>query len=526
MRGHLSIRAHLISLGVVAAMGFCALFFHAQWVAKSLSASSSEHINYTADQLSTVHQFRLLIERVHSRLDMAAVGLQTRAFQQAMADGYKLATDYQRLVDSQYLGKASLLPLLTLLGDYLALSDTVIKDMIDGTIDLSRIKEDAQQRIQLYQQLLAGVDQWQAQTQQQLAVEQLLPLTSTSYWFAGGVLIFFIACTGGLLYSLRRYFSAIDSDIATLYENGSATGIAANYPAEMKHTVECLNLQLKRNDQLSVDLKQLQQVIVALQQGISALIKPTTQNVTQDDTMCISASGALQHSTGILVKTVDEGSGLINDTDVQAGQGAALLSETITAMEQLVHEVDTTVTSVGNLVEQASSIGHILGVIKGIAEQTNLLALNAAIEAARAGDQGRGFAVVADEVRSLASKTQESTNEIEQVIEQLQGSSVLATKAMASNKHAVDNSLQQNRRVEENLVLVCDHMSSIRAMNQKIVDLTLEQQTAADNVNKEVLAANRIADSQREQTPEITALSESVSRVSSELNRMLESLRH
>ena len=121
-------------------------------------------------------------------------------------------------------------------------------------------------------------------------------------------------------------------------------------------------------------------------------------------------------------------------TNVQ--DGATVVEHTVTDIRSLTSDIESVSSVVTALAEQSQSIGAVLDVIRGIAEQTNLLALNAAIEAARAGEQGRGFAVVADEVRTLASRTGQSTDEIQAMIEKLQSNAKSAVDAVHVSQSA------------------------------------------------------------------------------------------
>lgn len=162
-------------------------------------------------------------------------------------------------------------------------------------------------------------------------------------------------------------------------------------------------------------------------------------------------------------------------TDTDAKTGMKVVTETVDSISSVAAQVEKAVVVIGRLESDADSVGGILDVIKGIAEQTNLLALNAAIEAARAGEQGRGFAVVADEVRTLASRTQESTQEIQQVVEELQSAALEAVSVMDMGKSLAESSVQHAGQTGDTLEGIVGKISSITEMNQLIVETTEEQ---------------------------------------------------
>ena len=183
--------------------------------------------------------------------------------------------------------------------------------------------------------------------------------------------------------------------------------------------------------------------------------------------------------------------GLVNKETLA---GRQLVESSVDGIEKLANEIDNSVKAINQLADDSSSISRVLEVIKGVAEQTNLLALNAAIEAARAGEQGRGFAVVADEVRTLARRTQQSTEEIEQMIARLQSGVNGAVKAMGASHSMTGATVDSSLKVQDALGNILKAVNQIVDQSEQIAAAAEEQTAVSHDIDQNIVEINQVSD--------------------------------
>ena len=235
------------------------------------------------------------------------------------------------------------------------------------------------------------------------------------------------------------------------------------------------------------------------------------------------------HEMGLTVQEIARNA----SNAAQASQGARsealearqVVGESIGHIERMSGEIGQAAGSVTELAQQVASIDQVLAVIRSISEQTNLLALNAAIEAARAGDMGRGFAVVADEVRTLASRTQASTDEIQQMIGRLKNGAETAVSAMHAGQAATGTGVQASQRTGQSLGAITEQVEAISDMNTQVAAATEEQTSVTEEITHNVQGIADLAQATAQDVQGCRADCQTLSKLAEDLGRQMGSFR-
>jgi methyl-accepting chemotaxis protein len=217
---------------------------------------------------------------------------------------------------------------------------------------------------------------------------------------------------------------------------------------------------------------------------LSTQITQSINNQREQTNIVSTSMNEMTHSTQDVATNASEAADSAKKANINCSTAKDVVAKGVESVKSLVDEVGKASEVINDLKGNVGEIVTVLDVIRSIAEQTNLLALNAAIEAARAGEQGRGFAVVADEVRTLASRTQDSTQEIQLMIERLQKGSDQAVDVMQSSKNVGERTVEHSTSAGNSLDEIALSVSAINNMNAQIANSSKEQNLVGESINK------------------------------------------
>jgi methyl-accepting chemotaxis protein len=380
---------------------------------------------------------------------------------------------------------------------YFDVAYNVSDSMVSGTADFNKLGQLSAQMNESYDAVIASMESFTEQ--QQTAFEQAFENTNsanTSLISTGIIMTILVSL---LLFAtaipiIRGIKKSIDDVVRSLkdiaQENGDLTvRISTKSEDEIGELVYWFNQFMDKLQGVVKDVVEASLPLSNLAQNLRGLTEETQRTIDIQQQSAQNAKLAVDTMSGSVdgvAHSAAQAAADANEATSAAGEGRQIVQQTVSSIQQLAENVRETADVIGRLESDSNKVGSVLDVIKGIAEQTNLLALNAAIEAARAGEQGRGFAVVADEVRTLASRTQQSTEEIQSTIEQLQSAAHSAVEVMSRGTEQATNSVETANKAGVSLETITSTIGRINQMNEQIAHNTEDQRTVAVDIVRHV----------------------------------------
>ncbi len=344
-----------------------------------------------------------------------------------------------------------------------------------------------------------------------------------------GLVLFVLAYLfAGFYFSVNDNVSAINGALSRLAEGDMRVRVQSIGRDELGQVAEGVNNLAQGFSSLAGSIASSAQQVAASSEELTNIMEQSSQSIREQQAQTEEVATAMNEMTA----TVQEvGGNILNTANAaeeanrETGEGRQLVDETVEAIKNLSDRIEHAAAVIQSVEQDSMNIGTVLDVIRGVAEQTNLLALNAAIEAARAGEQGRGFAVVADEVRTLAGRTQQSTEEIHEIIEKLQAGSRNAVAVMESSREETHMVVDKAGKAGEALASIAHAVNQIKDMSHHIASAAEQQSAVAEEINRNVVNISDMANETSQGAQQTAQASEDLARLASELQASVERFR-
>lgn len=451
----------------------------------------AKNVDFPALQLSS--SALVSMEKVRDTLAGAVTTGDTEALTQAQDSAQNTKQSLTRIERIDPDLSAEVNDILAEFDAYYSQASSITRSMLEGTADFSTLSDKLEQMNQRYDTVTTHLNSFKQRRDEAFDTafedyadaQQFLLLLGIVMGLLTTIILF--ATAWPIVSEIRGNLNRVVHSLRNIAEeNGDLTvRIESNSKDEVGELVTYFNRFMERLQNLVKDIVDTTLPLSSLAQNLNALTSDTNRTIENQQESATEAKSAVEQmnqSVYLVATNAAEASTAANEAADAAKEGKRVVGNTVSSIQSLADNVAETAEVIQKLESDSNQVGVVLDVIKGIAEQTNLLALNAAIEAARAGEQGRGFAVVADEVRTLASRTQQSTEEIQNTIERLQGAAQSAVNVMNKGNEKARESVDTANLAGQSLDSITQTIDQISQMNAQIADSTESQQATSRNI--------------------------------------------
>ncbi len=528
----LSIRYKILSIAAVAIIGFGAYFALNFSVARGNAQQLEQMRDITFPSLERS-------EKNLTRLDQI-INLQEQAVATEEEDMVELAEEAAAAMQTAFDEIASLDPSQTervrglqqSLTAYFTLARQMTLEMLNGNIDPNQLQTRAkkmQAQLNSFREDLTNFrdERRQVFTQTIATANDAAHTSLTIGAIIGAILIVVLALNGwlvamGITRNIERVSSNLheiasgEGDLTRRLQAGSKDEIGqmvGHFNTFMDKLQSIIQELVHHSRKVGASADEVASIAQKSRDGMERQRAETDQVATASNEMAATVN-EVANSTGLAAEAA-------SSANNAASNGNVVVDETIAIINRLADDVEQGASAVNQLREDSQNVGTVLDVIRGIAEQTNLLALNAAIEAARAGEQGRGFAVVADEVRTLASRTQESTQEIQAMIESLQNSAGQAADIMGRGSSTSEQGVEKAANAGEALRNITEAVTVISNMNAQIASAAEEQSTVAAEMDQNITNISHATEENTENSNQLASAGASLSQVATQMQALV-----
>ncbi|HHJ14101.1 MAG TPA: methyl-accepting chemotaxis protein [Gammaproteobacteria bacterium] len=530
--GSISIRYKILVVVALAVMGFA---FNLAF-SYSVTARNAERLAKVRDvyypTLERIDANRVRLDKIKEGLNAAVSSAETDQVEETDAIAEKMRATFQEISDLDAEVAPGITKLSKLFDAYYSAARELTLGMIEGTLEADKIKSAAdgmREKLEKLETTLghfrdAGYTRFtdsiraaDETSQQALRIGLLISLVVIA--LVGGI-GFFISSL--VTRNIRRVTDSLE-DMAR-GEGDLTVRLPESGHDEIGQLVTNFNTFVGKMQGLIGEIVASIAQLASAAEEMSAISAESNNNVATQQAETEQVATAMNEMTATVqevARNATQTSAAAHEASGEAVNGRKVVEETIASINTLAGEVEKAAETIQQLEHDSENIGSVLDVIRGISEQTNLLALNAAIEAARAGEQGRGFAVVADEVRTLASRTQESTLEIQNMIESLQAGAAQAVTVMEQGRNQAQVSVANAARAGESLQAITESVTRISDMNTQIASAAEEQSAVTGEIDRNIANIRQLGDQTTQGAKQTAASSQEMAQLAGQLQQLV-----